>query len=241
MIEDCLLSLKFSDEIIVVDTGNTDGTNEIAKKLGAKIVTSGGHDYSQFRNSGLKKAGGDWLLFVDADERVTPLLRKEIETEMSLADSSAAYAVPRQSIILGREMNYGGWGRDLKSPHNSYVVRLFKKESLKRYQGVLHEQPEFSGELKYLKNYLIHITHRDLASMLNKTLEFTAYEANLRLDANHPPMAPWRFIRVMATEFWLRFGKLSAWRDGTEGIIDGIFQVFNSFVIYARVWELQKK
>ena len=75
--------------------------------------------------------------------------------------------------------------------------------------------------------------------MLEKTLVFTGYEASLRLDSKHPLVVPWRFIRVMATEFWQRFGKMQAWRDGPEGIIDGLFQVFNMFIIYARLWEMQ--
>ena len=85
----------------------------------------------------------------------------------------------------------------------------------------------------------MHISHRDLSSMLNKTLDFTTYESGLRLKTNHPLVVPWRIVRVMLTEFWLRFVKLSAWRDGVEGIIDGLFQVFNSFIIYARLWESQ--
>ncbi len=240
MIGDCLMSLKFSDEIIVVDTGNTDATNSIACKYKAKIVKSKGSDYSQFRNAGLAAATGDWVLYVDADERVTPLLKKEIEQIVDSAESKSAYALPRKSIILGREMNYGGWGSNLESPHNSYAVRLLKKSSLKGYRGMLHEQPEFEGELGYVKNSLVHITHRDLSSMLEKTLTFTNFEAKLRLQANHPPVVPWRVIRVMLTEFRLRFVKLSAWRDGVEGIVDGVFQVFNSFVIYARLWEMQQ-
>ena len=75
--------------------------------------------------------------------------------------------------------------------------------------------------------------------MLAKTLGFTTYEANLRFDAHHPPVVWWRFLRVMATEFWLRFVRLQAFRDGIEGVIAGVFQVFNTFIIYARLWELQ--
>jgi hypothetical protein len=76
--------------------------------------------------------------------------------------------------------------------------------------------------------------------MVQKTLEFTEYEARLRFEAGHPPVTWWRFFRVMLTEFWHRFIRLSAGRDGIEGIIDGIFQVFNTFIIYARLWEMQR-
>jgi hypothetical protein len=130
-------------------------------------------------------------------------------------------------------MHYGGWGHDR-------VIRLFQRPALSHYQNALHEQPVFTGEMGTATHPLVHFSHRDLSSMLRKTLTFTDYEARLRLQANHPPIVSWRIVRVMLTEFWLRFVKLSAWRDGGPGIIDGLFQVFNSFVIYSRLWELQQ-
>jgi len=232
MIEDCLLSLKFCDEILVVDTGNTDKTNEIAKNCKAKIVSSSGKDYAKFRNDGLAAAKGDWVLYIDADERVTPLLRNEIKYKTKL-EAASAYAIPRQNIYLGKEMCYGGWSND-------YVIRLFQKNKLKKWVHPLHEEPEYEGALEKLENKIVHMSHRDLISMLNKTLEFTSFESRLRLAANHPSIVAWRIVRIMCSEFWLRFIKLSAWRDGVEGIIDGMFQVFNSFVIYARLWEMQQ-
>lgn len=233
VIEDCLLSVSFADEILVIDTGNTDDTNKIAKSLGAKIIKSSpGTNYSQFRNDGLKAAHGDWILYVDADERVTPLLKKEIEQLIDSDPSIGAFEIPRRNIYLGKEMTHGGWGNDK-------VIRLFKINNLLRYERPLHEQPVFTGSLGTLKNELVHFSHRDLSSMLEKTIIFTNYEAELRFEQNHPPVVWWRLIRVMLTEFYFRFLKLSAARDGVEGMIDGLFQVFNMFVIYARLWELQ--
>ena len=233
MIGDCLLSVKFADEIIVVDSGNTDNTNRIAKINGAKIVRSiPGGGYSQYRNDGLKAAKGDWILYVDADERVTPLLKQEIAQTISSISKYSAYEIPRRNFYLGHEMFFGGWGNDK-------VIRLFKRDKLHQYTNTLHEQPEVDGEIGLLKNSLIHFSHRDLESMLDKTLLFTGFESELRLKANHLPVVSWRLIRVMATEFWHRFISLQAWRDGTEGIIDGMFQAFNMFIIYARLWEAQ--
>ncbi len=233
MIGDCLLSLKFCNEIIVVDTGNTDATDTIAKKHQAQIIKSVGRDYSQFRNDGLSVVRGDWVLYVDADERVTPLLKKEIVQTIYSPEVKSAYAISRQNIYLGKEMHFGGWGND-------YVVRLFQKKNLDRWKNPLHEEPVFKGELGKLENLLTHLSHRDLSSMVDKTLSFTDFEANLRYQAHHPLVVGWRLVRVMVTEFWLRFAKLSAWRDGVEGVVDGLFQVFNSFVIYSRLWELQQ-
>lgn len=232
MLGDCLVSLEFCDEIIVVDSGSVDATVQIAKDHGAKVIKTSGTDYAQFRNDGIKAAKGDWILFLDADERITPGLRQEIIK--TIQTSQNVWQIPRQNIYLGRAMKYGGWGNDL-------VIRLFPKAKLKKYSGALHEQPEYEGELKTLHEPMTHFSHRDLSSMLEKTLVFTKYEADLRLQAKHPKMVPWRFMRMMLTEFYYRFIKLSAWRDGVEGIIDASFQVFNTFIIYARLWELQLK
>ena len=233
MIADCLKSLQFARELIVVDTGNTDTTNDIARSLDATVVKSGGHDYSQFRNDGLKYAHQPWILYVDADERVTPQLREEMAKILTYPQPQVgAFAIPRRNIYLGKHLRFGGWGND-------YVIRLFRRSHLQHWHYPLHEQPVFSGQLAKLRAELVHFSHRDLSLMLNKTLEFTAFEARLRYDAHHPPIAWWRIVRVMGTEFWHRFIKLSAWRDGAAGIIDGLFQVFNTFVIYARLWELQ--
>ena len=171
MIEDCLVSVDWADEIVVVDSGNTDRTNAIALAHGARIVTFPGSGYARFRNAGLKAAAGDWILYVDADERVTPQLRQEIEKIVSQPTTHnlqpTTYQIPRRNIFLGRVMRYGGWGGDR-------VVRLFKRSSLKGYRGALHEQPEFTGELGTTASELVHFSHRDLSSMLNKTLEFPA-------------------------------------------------------------------
>jgi glycosyltransferase involved in cell wall biosynthesis len=235
MIKDCLISLQFADETILVDTGNTDRTTEIAKEFGCRITTAPpGSGWDNYRNSGIRAAKGDWILFVDADERVTPLLKKEIEQIISSDVQLSAYEIPRRNFYLGKEMFHGGWGKDK-------VIRLFKKSALLGYKNKLHEQPAVKGELSTLNYELIHFSHRDLESMLDKTLMFTGYESKLRLEANHPPMAVWRFFRVMVTEFWHRFVKKFALGDGVEGVIDGLFQVFNMFIIYARLWELQQK
>jgi glycosyltransferase involved in cell wall biosynthesis len=234
MIGDCLISAAFADQIIVVDSGNTDQTNDIALKHGAQIVTSSGTDYSQFRNNGLTAASGEWVLYLDADERITPALRAEIVSTIARSKKNLVFAILRQNMFLGKHMHYGGWSDD-------YVIRLFKKSVLKGWHNPLHEEPDFEGDLGKLQNPLIHFSHRDLTSMMEKTLSFTQYEAQLRFDTQHPPVVVWRFIRVMFTEFWKRFVVLQAWRDGAEGVIDGLFQVFNMFIIYARLWEMQLK
>lgn len=234
-IRDCLKTLSWCDEIIVIDSGSTDKTVEIARKQKAKVFKFNGGSYSNWRNQGLKKASSDWVLYVDADERVTKELQKEIELKISSiqqVDQKFAYAIPRKNIILGKELRYGGWWPD-------YVKRLFLKAKIKYWMGELHEEPLFDGELGYLKNPFIHIKHDNLLEMVEKTNIWSEIEARLMYKAGHPPMTIVRFLSAMFREFWLRFVKYKAFLDGSEGIIYGFYQVYSRFISYAKLWEMQ--
>lgn len=236
LIADCLKSAKEADELILVDSGSIDHTCQIAKRLGAKViyVPTEKLEFARWRNIGLKNASGDWFFYLDADERMTPNLMAEIRQVMkSSQEKFAAYEIPRRNFYLGREMHFGGAWPD-------YVKRLFRKGGLKGWQRDLHEDPLVTGEFGKLKEPLIHVTHRDLASMLEKTRCWSEIEAKLFLEANHPPVAWWRFFRIMLTEFWLRAIRLQGWRDGTPGWIEIIYQMFSRFITYARLWEMQE-
>lgn len=237
VIEDCLKSVLWADELILLDGGSTDKTLTIAKKYEAKIFSQEAKekDWAAWHNQGKKEAKNDWIFYLDADERITPELQKEILNMIkNNQDRNSAFAVPRQNILLGKPMKFGGWYPD-------YQIRLFQKDKLEKWQGKLHERPIFKGTLGYLKQPMLHLTHRDLSSMVEKTILFSNVEAELLLQANHPPIVWWRLLRVIISEFNLRFFKLQAWRDGVVGWVEGLFQVFNKFLIYARLWEKQQK
>ena len=235
MIKECLESSSWADEIILLDTGSTDKTIKIAKDYGAKIILAENKDqnFADWHNQGEKEAFNEWIFYLDADERITPELKKEIQAVIE-GEEFDAYAVPRRNILLGKTMRFGGWFPD-------YQIRLFRKERLIKWQGKLHERPVFKGELGYLKNPMIHITHRDLSSMTKKSNQWSEIEAQLLFKANHPPVVWWRILRIMFSEFNSRFVKQQAWRDGVVGWIEGLFQIFNKFLIYAKLWELQRK
>lgn len=236
MIEDCLKSAAWVDELVILDTGSTDKTIKLAGNYKVKIfyAYSKERDFAAWHNQGKKVATGEWLFKLDADERITPELKKEIQEVIGDNKSFNAYAIPRQNILLGKTMKFGGWYPD-------YQIRLFKKDKLITWKGKLHETPVFEGELGYLKQPMIHITHRDLSSMVEKSKEWSKIEAQLLFKAHHPPVVWWRILRVMLSEFNLRFFKQQAWRDGVIGWIEGLFQVFNKFLIYGQLWEIQNK
>ena len=238
LIEDCMKSISWAEEIIVVDSNSEDKTLDFVKKFKTKIVEMENGGFSEKRNKGAKEAGGKWLLYVDADERVTPRLKKEIESVISQQSSATnnivAFAIPRRNIILGKEMRRGGWWPD-------YVKRLFLKSQFKGWEGELHEEPNFEGELGHLKNPLIHLKHDNLSDMVDKTNEWSEIEARLMYKAGHPKMNVLRFLSAVFREFWLRMIRHMAFLDGTEGIIYALYQVYSRFISYAKLWEMQLK
>ncbi len=235
LIEDCLESLSWVDEIIVVDDGSTDKTLEKVEKIEKTRVVKGKKGFSAKRNLGAKEASGDWLLYIDDDERVPPLLRREIisNTKPQLS-SIKAYAIPRKNILLGREMKWGGWRPD-------YVTRLIKKDYLEKWEGELHEQPKIKGDVGKLRNPLTHIGHRSLEEMVAKTNEWSEIEARLLYKSGHPKMNVFRFFSGGFREFWYRGIKKLGFLDGVVGIIEIVYQTFSRMITYAKLWELQIK
>ncbi|MBM3209167.1 glycosyltransferase family 2 protein [Candidatus Shapirobacteria bacterium] len=239
IIGDCLESIKWADEIVVIDTGCADKTPQIAKEMGAKVFEHKTEDidYSAWRNFALRRAWGEWVFYVDADERVSPLLRKEIlstiNNRQSTTGNYSAFAIPRRNIRLTRELHWGGWWPD-------YVLRLIKKDKLKKWVGKLHEQPEIDGEIGKLTEPLIHYSHRGaFEHKLANTVAWSGLEAQLIYESGHPKMNVQRFLGAMGREFYERMIKCQAWRDGAEGVIEAIYQVFSVFITYARLWEKQ--
>ncbi len=236
LIGDAIRSAKFADEVIVIDTGSSDKTPLIAKKLGARVIKMPSQKlaFAHWRTEAIKKAKGAWIFYLDADERITPKLRNAILKIIKQPPEKnvVAYAVPRKNYYLGRRVRWGGSWPD-------YVKRLFWKEALKKWSGKLHEEPVFEGKLEILPAPLKHYTHRDLTSMVAKTIAWSRLEAEELYRAHHPPVTWWRILRIMLTELWQRGIKQQGFRDGTVGVIEVIFQMFSRFVTYARLWEKQ--
>lgn len=232
-IEACLESVKWADEIVVADTGSTDDTLKIAKKYTEKIFTCKGHDFTSWRNEALEKTTGEWVFYVDSDERVLEPLKEEVQQIVDKGECSA-YAVSRRNIIFGEEKRYGPFWPD-------WVIRLFKKEDFVKWSGVIHEQPEFKGKLGYTKNSFLHLTHRNLNHVVLKSLDWSRTDASLRQEAGHPPMSNWRFLRILFFELWNQGVKRRGFFSGTVGTIDAILQTFSLVMSYIRLWEMQQK
>lgn len=238
VISDCLQSASFADELVFVAANSTDNTVKIAKSIWpslklVRVNDSYGKNFAKWHNIGLEHATGDWVFHLDCDERVTPQLRKEMLRAIT-SDKFSHYAIPRANHFLGKRVRHGGTYPD-------YVKRLFRKANISGWVGRLHEHPKTTGQLGYLNHDLLHYTHRHLNTMLDKTVSWTDVEAKALHQNNHPPIVWWRFIRMMLTKLFERLGKQSMWRDGTVGWISAIFETFDTFIIYARLWEIQQK
>ena len=239
VIADCIKSCNFSGEVILVLCNCSDTTPIIAKKIlpSIKIYRYPNNviDFSSWRNFALKKSTKKWVLFVDSDERITLNLKKEILEKINDPHQiHTNFDIPRANYFLGKRVRHG-------NTYPDYVKRLFHRDFFQGYKGVLHEQPIITGNIGYIDTDIIHYTHRDLTSMVNKTLVWTDTEAQALFKSGHPPVVWWRFIRMMLTKAWERLIQQQMWRDGEVGWVSAIFEVFNTFLIYARLWELQQK
>jgi len=227
-LEECIKTLGFASEIIVVDNNSQDDTIALAQKLGARVYKVPGLDFSYLRNIGREKAKSEWLFYIDADERVTDGLAREIKAALKNSPKWSAFSIVRKNYFLGHP-----------SPKLERINRLIKKESLIGWQGSLHESAIIAGNIGNLHNYLLHYTHRNLASMIAKTNEWSEVEAQLLYKSGHPQMTWWRFGRIMFTTFFRTYIKDEEWKMGIVGFIESIYQTFSSFITYAKLWEKQ--
>lgn len=232
-IRDCFESIKWVDEIIVVDANSTDKTVSICKEYTDKIFVKEWDGYSAQKNFGIEKAKGDWILSIDADERVTEKLKNEI-ISTSKSSEFDGYYIPRKAFFLDRWINHCGWYPD-------YQLRLFKKEKARFNKRDVHEGVELEPKAKigYLKNDLLHYPYGDLAHYFEKFNEYTnlsSYELHKRNKKFHWYnlfMNPFLFF---IKSYFLRLGFL----DGLAGFAICAISSFNTLVKYAKLWESEK-
>lgn len=227
-IEACLASLAFADEKVVIDGGSSDATPALARKMSAKVFLNEFIDFASQRNFAMTKAVGDWLLFVDADERVSGVLAAEIRQVLK-KPRFVAYRLPRKNFYF----------QEFPWPKLERLERLFAKKALRGWFGKVHESPLVEGTIGDLNNPLLHYTHTDFTSMLEKTNQWSEMEAETIFHSGHPRLSWWRFLRIMLTKFAASYFGQGGWRLGTAGFVESFYQAYSYFVIYAKVWEKQ--
>lgn len=231
LIGDCLKQLSFVDEIIVLDQDSSDQTEKIAKKYATKVLKTNKTNFDTNRNILKDEASGEWLLYVDCDERISNNLINEISTLITNSEFSAYY-FPRKNYVLGKWLRHGGWWPD-------YVPKLFKKENLTKWQGVVHESPQVEGDFGYIKHPIEHYTASSISKMLSKTIRWAKIEADLRYKANQPPVTALKVTKTVFLEFTNRYFIKVGILDGVVGLIESIFQALHQAAVLIYLWELQ--
>ena len=231
-IEDCLKSLQnVADEIIVVDSGSQDKTLCIVNQFTDKVFTqSVWQGFGIQRQRAQQYATSDWILMIDADERVTPELRQEIIDVVQKNDKTKVYGVPRLSWVFGRFIRHSGWYPD-------YVIRLYPRQRGSYGQERVHEKLQYDEdmEVKYLHGDLIHYTYRDLEHYLTKSAHYAAEWAYQRQAMGQQSSLSQGIVHGVACfikMYILRAGFL----DGKQGFLLALLSAHSTFVKYADLW-----
>lgn len=231
LISDAINQLDFVDEVIVLDQSSQDKTVKLACKFTDRIYQTKSGDFAQNRNLLASHAKGEWLLYVDCDERLTESLEHEIQDAIKNLKFSAYY-IPRQNFILGKWQKHGGWWPD-------YVPRLIKRKSLIAWQGKVHESPQIEGEFGYFKNPLVHLTARSMSQILEKSIKWAKIEAQLYHQSTNPRVTIARIIKGAIWELVSRYFLKLGFLDGIIGAISAIYQSLHRVMIATYLWELQ--
>lgn len=226
----CLESVNWADEILIVDAGSTDATVQLAKHFTQKIFARPWEGYGAARNFALTQATSDWILWLDADERVSLTLAEEIKATLATSDPSiTAYTVPRRAYFLGRWIKHCGW-------YPSRVVRLFRRGTGTFSEHKVHEQLIVTGPEGELRSDLIHFTDPNLAHYVEKFNRYTSLaseELTIQKQQFHLSQLllrpPWVFIKM----YIVRLGFL----DGIQGLILCVLSACYVFTKYAKLWE----
>ena len=226
----CLESIRWIDDIVIVDSHSTDATLDIAGRYTSRIFQLDFAGFGKLRNAALAHCRHDWVLSVDADERVTRELRAEIEREIQ-APKHAAYLVPRKSHFLGHWIRHCGWYPDYRQP------QLFNRRLFRYRDDLVHESFECQGSVGYLKGHVLQYPFRTVGQFLQKMERYSELRAQDMLrGGKHFSTArlllspPFTFVRM----YLLRQG----FRDGVPGLTLSCLYAYYTMLKYVRLWEL---
>jgi glycosyltransferase involved in cell wall biosynthesis len=230
-ITDCIESVKWADEIIVIDSNSNDRTAELAKNYTNKIFLVSDSSYAQSKNFGLNKACNDWILSLDADERVTEELKIEICTAVNNKEDISAFYLNRKSFFINKFIKHCGWYPD-------YILRLFKKSAGIRFnESKVHEKAEYNGKTGKLKSNLLHYTDLTFEHYWNKMNKYTSISAE-ELFAKKRKASFFDIIfRPAFTFFKMYFLKLGI-LDGYTGLVLCTLSGVHVFTKYTKLYYL---
>jgi len=233
-----LASVRWADEIVIVDCGSTDRTSEIAREFGAKFFVEDWKGFGAQKNSAIAKCSGDWLLSLDADEEVSTELTKEIHALLIGHPAHDAYFLPRRNFFLGRWMRHGGYYPDPK-------LRLFLRGAAQFEVRAVHETIQHEGPVGHLHGDLLHHAYPTLDSYIEHMNRYSALGATQAVARGKTSRSIFAFlwnvfvipIATFKYNYFLRLGFL----DGGEGLLLHLYHSVYVSWKYAKAWELTRK
>jgi len=225
----CLENLGWVDEIILVDSGSSDKTKELASRYTVKVFDLRWEGFGKAKEYAMSKASGEWILSVDADEVVSDDLKNEILSKISSSDMDG-YFIPRRSNFLGKWIKNGGWYPD-------YVLRLFRADKAFVSSDVVHEKVIVHGKVEYLKNEIKHYTDPNLHHYLAKLNQYTTLSAEWMQQEGKRTGILEIIFRPAAT-FCKMYLFKRGFLDGMEGFLLACCSASHVFFKYAKLWHL---
>lgn len=228
-----LVALSFIEDIVVIDSGSTDKTVEIAKSLGARVFYRKFVNYADQKNFAIEQTKFDWVLAIDADEVVSDGLQTEISdlfTQNQL--QSVGYLIPRLTYYLGKWIRFGGY-------YPNYQIRLFKKTAGEFSGGLVHERVKLSGKPIKLKNPLYHYSYKNISDHLQFIDRYSSLFAEEEFRKGKTSSVFWAFLKACFKGFymyWIRLGIL----DGKQGFVLALLGFYYNFLKYLKLYEKSK-
>ncbi len=233
-IKDCVESVKgWADEIVIVDDDSNDRTREIALEYTDKILLRKMDIEGRHRNWAYQQAKNDWVLSLDADERVTEKLKREIGEFLESSPEAVACSIPRRNYIGDYWVKYGGW-------YPSPQLKMFFKDRFKWEEAHVHPVAYVDGNVAHLKSDIIHYSYRDIADFVNKLNNQTTLEVAKWIDQGKEIKSS-RFLRRSIDRFLRSYLRKQGFRDGFYGFVLAYFASLYQFLSLIKYKELKRK
>ena len=229
----CLSSVPFASDIVVLDSGSSDQTVEIAKALGARVFVEEWRGFGPQKRRASELAKTDWILNLDADESLSPEAQQELVRWQGQAqESAAAYALPRLSFHMGRWIRHGGWYPD-------WQVRLYDRRQCNWSSAQLHEKIETSSVAR-LRHPILHDVFKDLSHQVNTNNRYSTLGAQTLVEKGQK-FRWWKLlfkpkIKFLETYVWKR-----GFLDGLPGFVIAVGAAYSVFLRWAKLWELERQ
>jgi glycosyltransferase involved in cell wall biosynthesis len=228
-----LESVSWADETVVVDSHSTDDTVSIARRLATRVEVREWPGYSAQKNFAADLASHDWILSIDADERVTPALASEIRQVLGTAPTFNGYRIPRVAWYLGRWIRSTDWYPD-------YQLRLYNRRGARWNERRVHESVAVDGPVGQLQREIEHYPYRDISHHLRTIDRYTTLAAQDQLAAGRRASA-WRTFFYPRFAFLRNYILRGGFRDGSVGLVVSLLNSYYVFLKLAKLWELERQ